>query len=93
MRKFAVIELGRFGRKVAEMLAKKNACNCYCSKPELIAKVGDFVTKAVQMDSTNEKLLIATGIKNVDVASNYKIQEGVRFVVIGNSKNFESFEK
>ncbi len=69
MRQFAVIGLGRFGRKVAETLAKKGApVIAIDSKPELVEKVSDFVTKAMQMDSTDEKSLIAAGIKDVDVA-------------------------
>ncbi len=69
MRQFAVIGLGRFGRKVAETLAKKGATVIAIdSNPELVAKVSDFVTKAMQMDSTDEKSLIAAGIKDVDVA-------------------------
>lgn len=69
MRQFAVIGLGRFGRKVAETLAKKGApVIAIDSNPELVAKVSDFVTKAMQMDSTDEKSLIAAGIKDVDVA-------------------------
>lgn len=69
MRQFAVIGLGRFGRKMAETLAKKGApVIAIDSNPELVAKVSDFVTKAMQMDSTDEKSLIAAGIKDVDVA-------------------------
>lgn len=69
MRQFAVIGLGRFGRKVAETLAKKGVpVIAIDSKQELVAKVSDFVTKAVQIDSTDEEALVASGIKDVDVA-------------------------
>lgn len=69
MRQFAVIGLGRFGRKVAETLAKKGVpVIAIDSKPELVGKVSDFVTKAVQIDSTDEEALIASGVKDVDVA-------------------------
>ncbi|MFO0794878.1 MAG: TrkA family potassium uptake protein [Candidatus Brocadiaceae bacterium] len=69
MRQFAVIGLGRFGRKVAETLAKKGApVIAIDSNPELVEKVSDFVTRAMQMDSTDEKALMAAGIKDVDVA-------------------------
>lgn len=69
MRQFAVIGLGRFGRRVAETLAKKGApVIAIDSKPELVGKVSDFVTKAVQIDSTDEEALIASGVKDVDVA-------------------------
>lgn len=69
MRQFAVIGLGRFGRKVAETLAKKGApVIAIDSKPELVGKVSDLVTKAVQIDSTDAEALIASGVKDVDVA-------------------------
>ena len=69
MRQFAVIGLGRFGRKVAETLAKKGAhVIAIDSNQELVARASDVVTKAIQMDSTDEKALVAVGIKDVDVA-------------------------
>ncbi len=69
MRQFAVIGLGRFGCKVAETLAKKGApVIAIDTNQELVEKVSDFVTKAIQMDSTDEKALVASGIKDVDVA-------------------------
>lgn len=69
MRQFAVIGLGRFGRKVAETLARKGApVVAVDSRPEVVGKVSDFVTKAVQIDSTDEEALIASGVKDVDVA-------------------------
>lgn len=69
MRQFVVIGLGRFGRKVAETLAKKGApVIAIDSKPELVGNVSNFVTKAVQIDSTDEDALVASGVKDVDVA-------------------------
>ncbi|MCK6468348.1 MAG: TrkA family potassium uptake protein [Candidatus Brocadia sinica] len=69
MRQFAVIGLGRFGRKIAETLAKKGApVIAIDNNQELVEKVSDFVTKSIQMDSTDEKALVAGGIKDVDVA-------------------------
>ena len=69
MRQFAVIGLGRFGRKVAETLAKKGVpVIAIDSDPDLVSKVSDLVTKAVQIDSTDEQSLVASGIKDVDVA-------------------------
>ncbi|NUO08973.1 MAG: TrkA family potassium uptake protein [Candidatus Brocadia sp.] len=69
MRQFAVIGLGRFGRKVAETLVKKGApVIAVDSDQELVGKVSNFVTKAVQIDSTDEESLMASGIKDVDVA-------------------------
>lgn len=69
MRQFAVIGLGRFGFKVAEVLAKKGASVIAIDRrQDLIEKISDFVTKAIQIDSANEEALIASGIKEVDVA-------------------------
>lgn len=69
MRQFVVIGLGRFGRKVAETLAKKGApVIAIDSKPELVGNVSNFVIKAVQIDSTDEDALVASGVKDVDVA-------------------------
>ena len=69
MRQFAVIGLGRFGCKVAETLAQKGASVIAVDTiQENVEKVSDFVTKAVRIDSTDEKALLACGIKDVDVA-------------------------
>lgn len=69
MRQFAVIGLGRFGRKVAETLSKKGVpVIAIDSNQALVSKVSDLVTKAVQIDSTDEQALVASGIKDVDVA-------------------------
>lgn len=69
MRQFAVIGLGRFGSKVAETLAKKGApVIAIDSKQELVERISEFVTKAVRIDSTDEKALAASGVKDVDVA-------------------------
>ena len=69
MRQFAVIGLGRFGCKVAETLARKGVpVIAVDSNPELVNKVSGFVTKAIQIDSSDEEALIAGGIRAVDVA-------------------------
>ncbi|OHB50943.1 MAG: hypothetical protein A2099_03150, partial [Planctomycetes bacterium GWF2_39_10] len=69
MRQFAVIGLGRFGSKVAETLAKKGVhVIAIDSDRELVGRVSDVVTKAVQIDSTDEESLAASGVKDVDVA-------------------------
>lgn len=69
MRQFAVIGLGRFGCKVAETLARKGVpVIAVDSNPELVNKVSGFVTKAIQIDSSDEEALIACGIRAVDVA-------------------------
>lgn len=68
MRQFAVIGMGRFGYKVAEVLAKKGASVIAIDRrQDLVEKISDFVTKAIQIDSTNEQALLASGIKEVDV--------------------------
>ncbi len=69
MRQFAVIGLGRFGLSVAKTLSEKGHQVLAIDKDEeLVQEVSEFVTEAVQVDSTDEKSLKAVGIKNVDVA-------------------------
>jgi len=69
MRQFAVIGLGRFGWSVAKTLSEKGHQVLAIDKDqELVQEVSEFVTEAVQVDSTDEKSLKAVGIKNVDVA-------------------------
>jgi len=69
MRQFAVIGLGRFGFSVAKTLSEKGHQVIAVDRDEeLVQEVSDFVTDAVQVDSTDEKALKAVGIMNVDVA-------------------------
>src|SRR3989338_238748 len=69
MRQFAVIGLGRFGFKVAEVLAAKRAKVIAIDKnPALVEKVKDIVTEALQLDSTDEEALKESGVERVDVA-------------------------
>ncbi|MFH1853789.1 MAG: TrkA family potassium uptake protein [Candidatus Omnitrophota bacterium] len=69
MRQFAVIGLGRFGWSVAKTLSEKGHQVLAIDKnEELVQGASDFVTEAVQVDSTDEKALKAVGIMNVDVA-------------------------
>lgn len=69
MRQFAVIGLGRFGWSVAKTLSEKGHQVLAIDKnEELVQGASDFVTDAVQVDSTEEKALKAVGIMNVDVA-------------------------
>jgi len=68
MRQFAVIGLGRFGYKVAESLTVKGASVIAIDKNrDLVETISEYVTKAIQIDSTNEQSLIASGIKDLDV--------------------------
>lgn len=69
MRQFAVIGLGRFGWSVAKTLSEKgHQVLAIDRNEELVQGASDFVTEAVQADSTDEKALKAVGIMNVDVA-------------------------
>ena len=69
MRQFAVIGLGRFGFKVAEVLAAKGAQVLAIDKNlRLVDKVRDIVTDAVQLECTDEEALKESGVENVDVA-------------------------
>jgi len=68
MRQFAVIGLGRFGMTVAETLAKKGApVLAIDSDPDVIERVKDMVSDAIQMDSTDESALRQSGVLDVDV--------------------------
>jgi len=69
MRQFAVIGLGRFGLSVAKTLTEHGCQVLAIDKDEqLVQYASEFVTDAVQADSTDDKALKAVGIKNVDVA-------------------------
>ena len=69
MRQVAVIGLGRFGYHVAETLTKLGHEVLAIDRDEAqIARVGDFVTYAVQCDGTDEKALRAISTQNVDMA-------------------------
>ncbi|MBU1912433.1 MAG: TrkA family potassium uptake protein [Candidatus Omnitrophica bacterium] len=69
MRQFAVIGLGRFGLSVAKTLTEQGCQVLAIDKDDgLVQDASEFVTEAVQVDSTDEKSLKAVGIKNVDVA-------------------------
>ncbi len=82
MRQFAVIGLGRFGFKVAEILAEKGVQVIAIDKdPALVEKVRDIVTEAVQLDSTDEEALRESGVEGVDVAV-VSIGEGVESSIL-----------
>jgi len=69
MRQFAVIGLGRFGFKVAEVLAAKGAQVLAIDKDlGLVDKARDIVTEAVQLECTDEEALRESGVESVDVA-------------------------
>lgn len=79
MRQFAVIGLGRFGLSVAKTLTEQGCQVLAIDKDEeLVQDASEFVTEAVQVDSTDEKSLKAVGINNVDI------------VVVGIGTNLEA---
>lgn len=69
MKQFAVIGLGRFGTSVARALAEKGQQVIAIDKDEeLVHDIMDQVTKAVCLDSTDEKAVKSVGLNEVDVA-------------------------
>ncbi len=69
MRRFAVIGLGRFGKKLAIALAMSGAEVIAIDKNrDEIELIRDQVSHAVRLDSTDEEALKAQGIDKVDVA-------------------------
>ena len=69
MKRFAVIGLGRFGRKLAIALAMSGAEVIAIDKDRNeIELIRDQVSLAVRLDSTDEEALKAQGIDKVDVA-------------------------
>jgi trk system potassium uptake protein TrkA len=69
MKKFAVIGLGRFGRKLAVSLTMSEAeVIAIDQNREIIEDIRDEVTHAVRLDSTDEDALRAQGVDKVDVA-------------------------
>jgi trk system potassium uptake protein TrkA len=69
MKRFAVIGLGRFGKKLAVSLAMSGAEVIAIDKDkEEIDSVRDEVSHAVRLDSTDEEALKAQGVDKIDVA-------------------------
>jgi len=69
MERFAVIGMGRFGRRLATLLGSTDAEVIAVDRDrELIEQIRDKVTLAVCLDSTDEEALKAQGIDKVDVA-------------------------
>jgi trk system potassium uptake protein TrkA len=69
MKRFAVIGLGRFGKKLAIALAMSGAEVIAIDKDRnVIDSIRDQVSHAVRLDSTDEEALKAQGIDKVDVA-------------------------
>ena len=69
MARFAVIGLGRFGQRLAGLLAEAGAEVIGIDRRrEIVESVRDRVTLAVCLDSVDEEALHAQGIDKVDVA-------------------------
>ena len=68
MKRFAVIGLGRFGKKLAIALAMSGAEVIAVDKNrEEIELIRDQVSHAVRLDSTDEDAMKAQGIDKMDV--------------------------
>lgn len=68
-KRFAVIGLGIFGRKVATSLADMGAEVIAIDKDfELVDAIKEHVLMAVQLDATNREALEAQGVNDVDAA-------------------------
>ncbi|OXU14057.1 potassium channel family protein [Sedimentisphaera salicampi] len=69
MKKFAVIGLGRFGKKLAVALSMSEAeVIAIDIKRDEIDSIRDQVSHAVRLDSTDEQALISQGVDKADVA-------------------------
>jgi len=69
MKEFAVIGLGRFGTRLARLLAEGGADVIAVDKRrDLVEAVRDNVARAVCLDATDEDALRSQGIDKVDVA-------------------------
>ena len=69
MKRFAVIGLGRFGKKLAIALAMSGAEVIAVDKNrDEIELIRDQVSHAVRLDSTDEEALKAQGLDKVDIA-------------------------
>ncbi len=65
----AVLGLGRFGARVAEVVtARGGEVIAIDRDPEVCEEIKDRVTQAVALDTTDERSLRALGIQDVDVA-------------------------
>jgi len=69
MKQFAVIGLGRFGKKLAIALAMSGAEVIAMDKDRnVIDSIRDQVSHVVRLDSTDEEALKAQGVDKVDIA-------------------------
>ena len=83
MKRFAVIGLGRFGKKLAIALAMSGAEVIAIDKNrDEIELIRDQVSLAVRLDSTDEEALKAQGIDKIDVAIIGIGQEGFESAIL-----------
>lgn len=69
MKQYVVIGAGKFGASVAVTLSQKGYSVLLIDNSiEKIQELSDIVTKAVQLDATDEKAMHALGLKDFDVA-------------------------
>ena len=69
MQQIAIIGLGRYGFRLATLLAKGGAdVIAIDESKDLIQEISDNVSLAVCLDSTDEKALLSQGVDKVDVA-------------------------
>jgi len=69
MKRFAVIGLGRFGKKLAIALAMSGAEVIAIDRErDIIEDIRDQVSHAVRLDSTDGEAMLAQGVDKVDVA-------------------------
>ncbi len=69
MPRFAVIGLGRFGRKLAQLLTQAGAeVIAVDNDTDIVQRIRDEVTLAVRMDGTDEQALLSQGVDKVDCA-------------------------
>ncbi len=68
-KQFLIIGLGRFGSSMAKTIYELGQDVLAIDKDgEKVQEISDYVTHAVQMDSTDESILKTLGISNFDVA-------------------------
>lgn len=69
MKQFVVIGAGKFGASVAVTLSQKGHSVLLIDNTlEKIQEMSDIVTKAIQLDATDEKAMRALGLKDFDAA-------------------------
>lgn len=69
MDRFAIIGMGRFGRRLAKLLTDAGAeVVAVDRRQDLVEQVRDVVTRSVCLDATDEEALRHQGIDEVDVA-------------------------